>query len=928
MIDRAVPHLSQAAGRVRVAVPARFRRQALAGLVGAAAVLAAVGAHAADDPAVEALKAELARTQAENARLKQALAQRDGQPPAPAPAEAPAPAPATAAVPAADPASAPALAAVTVRSRNRLATLQDVPTAASVVTGDELQRLNATSVRDVTKRVSNVTRQNSSNARSSDLAIRGIGRKGNSEAQDPNVLITVDGVSYAYSGLSAWDFVDIDSVEVLRGPVGTLGGKNANVGGLYINTKKPSFTPGADFSITTGQRDGLIATAAVTGPVIDDLLAWRGTFYIDKVRGAFRNTYDAGDSTYTDRNRLSGKLQLLWTPTADLSALLSVNKQPRTAENDNGLNLFHAAPATYSDGVAVSQQSQSGHRLARPWFTQLGSYSYTDDYLNYASGTQDDEEQRALVNGKQGVSLDVKWQLGEHVLRSISAFENFYFDARNDEGTPFDISTQGGGGIRYKQWSQELRLNSPVGGALDYQLGLFVIGNHHSVDSKTGFGHDAGAWFATDAQYATLDADGDGRYLLANSLDYVRKLGTADNRAFSPAVYGQFNWHLSDAATLTAGARVTREHRTSSNFATLGDSGVAAELNDGAFLNDANGGLTSANTAAQVAVADSAALKYFGVAAYANLSGTQKKEIAAAKAIRKANIGLLYAPVASDAINETQKNFNLSPSYRFNEQFTGYVAFQHGEKAGVAQVVNGVSLNAAPETANNFELGLKSALLDKTLVVAADVFLSNIRNYQQQAYVLDEYSTALAQAADPKAAQVFVSATGNAPKARAKGLELDATYTGLPDTTLRFSGAYDLVRYVSFPNAALPAEADPAGAKSQDLSGRIMAGAARYTGNVGAEYRIPVGGGRELHFDGNYAYTSGYNSDVTLSQYGWIKGYGLTDLAIGIGRLDHGWDISLIAKNAFNVLAKAYGFTAGTLDTTPRWLAVSVSARL
>jgi iron complex outermembrane receptor protein len=881
----------------------RDPRQVLVPVVAAILALAGpAGAWAADDAAVEALKADLARVQAENARLKQELAGRNGTPTEP-PAAAPVAA-AAASAPQPESVAAPALAAVNVKGRNRLAALQDTPVAASVVSGDELQRLNATTVRDITKRVANVTRQNSSNARSADLAIRGIGRKGNSEAQDPNVGITVDGVSYGYAGLSAWDWVDIDSVQVLRGPVGTAGGKNSNVGGLYINTRKPSFTPGTEYSIAAGQRDGIIASAAITGPVIDDTLAWRGTFYFDKVRGYFRNSYDSGDNSYTDRNKLSLKLQLLWTPTQDFSALLSVNKQPRTAENDNGLNLFHDSVATYSDGKA-NTSLDAKKRLGRRWFGQLDSYDYSNNYLNYNSGTQNDEEQRPLVTGIQGVSADLNWQLGDYALRSITAFQNLYFDARNDEGTPFDISSQGGGGIRYKQWSQELRLSSPVGGAVDWQAGLYAIAVHHSVDSKTGWGSDAGAWFASDAQYASLDADGAGRNLLSNSLNYLRKLGTADNRSFSPAAYGQFNWHLSDAATLKAGLRVTHEHRSASNFAVVTDPGYGAALDSLA---------TTPDVAAQA---------YFGTA-YASLGAAQKAQLKNAAALRAAQLGTLFAKTPSQVISQTQKTFNVSPSYKFDEQVTGYFTYQHGEKGGVAQVVNGVSINAAPESTNNFELGLKGTLFDKTLTVAADVFQSNIRDYQQQAYVIDPVATAASADGTP----VYVSATGNAPKARAKGFELDATYTGIPNTTLRLSGAIDDVRYVSFTHSAAPAETNPSAAKYQDVSGRVMAGAARYTGNVGAEYRIPLPGNRELHLDGNYAYTSGYNSDVLLSQYGWIKGYGLTDLGLGIARIDRSWDVTLLGKNVFNVLAKAYGFTAGTLDSTPRWIAIQVSGRI
>ena len=897
---------------------------AVAALIAGLACLVAPDAQAQDNASLETLKADLARARAENARLRQELDDgRKASAPAAAASSAEPARPEAAAAAPASAGSAPALAAVTVRSRNRLASQQDVPASVSVVSGDELQRLGATSMRDITARAANVTRQNSSNARSSDLSIRGIGRKGNSEAQDPNVGITVDGVSYGYAGLSAWDFVDVDSVEVLRGPVGTLGGKNSNVGGLYITTRKPSFTPSADVSLTIGSRDGLLASAAIGGPVVDDLLAWRGTFYVDKVRGAFSNSYNAGDDTYTDRNKLSGKLQFLLTPAPGLSALFSYDKEPRTFENDNGLNLFHAPPATYSDGVAVNLATDPSQLLKRRWFGQLKSYSYDDNYLNYASGRQDDDEQRALITGTQGGFLDLGWQMGDHKLRSITAFRNLYFDARNDEGTVFDISTQGGGGIRYAQWSQELRLDSPVGGPVDYRVGLYAIRNHHDVDSKVGFGGDAGAWFASNTQYNALDANGNGRNLLANSLNYVRTIGTADNRNFSPAVYGQLNWHLSDPLTLTAGARVTHEHRTASNFNKITDPGYGENLD---FATTAAGQLAAANTAAQRADADAAAVEYFGATSYATLTPAQQQQLGYATALRKSRLGKLYGTVASVPISDTQTNFNLAPTWKFSDQITGYIALQHGEKAGVAQVINGDSLNAKPESTNNIEIGLKNALFDRTLVVAADLFLANIRDYQLQAWVLDAAATALLP---PGSAPVYLSATGNAAKVQSKGLEVDATYSGLRDTTLRFSGAWGLSRFISFPNSALPAEANPSSTvKSQDLSGRVLPGAARFTGNLGGEHRILVFGDRALHFDGNYAYTSRYNSDVTLSQYGWIKGYGVTDLGIGLGRADRSWDLSLLVKNAFNTLAKARGFTSGTLDTTPRWVAVNVSARL
>ncbi len=811
---------------------------------------------------------------------------------------------------------------VLARNNNRLAAVKDVPTSIVAVSGDELKRLGGDTMRDVIKRASNISRQDRSNARSSDLSLRGIGRKGNSEAQDPNTLVTVDGISYAYSGLSAWNFVDLNSVEVLRGPTGTAGGKNASVGAVNIFTNRPSFTPSADASLRVGDHDSVVGTAAVGGPVIDDLLAWRGTFYVDKQEGEFGNAYDSGDNTYTDRNKISAKLQFLLTSNEFFTALISADLQPKTAENDNGLNWFHAPVPTYSNGAPTNLANDASTRLKRRWFGQQQGYTYNDNYLNYHSGTQNQNDQRPLLTGIRGTSAQLDWNVGTYTLTSITGYRELYFDARNDEGTPFDISAQGGGGMDYRQFSQELKLSSEIGNALDYVAGLYYIRNRNAVDSKTGWGSDAGAWFASAAQYTRLDANGAGRYLMENSLSGLRKKGTAVNENSSPAIFGQLNWHISDPLTLSTGARVTREHREANNFALIENNGYAPELNEANF---------NANP-------DAVALKYFGVASYAALSAAQRQQITDAVAIRKSQLGLLFAKQDAEEFNETQYTYFLSPSYRFTPNLTGYISYQHGEKAAAAQFINAFSATTKPEKTDNVEIGFKSSWLDRTLTVNADIFVSKIKDYEQQAYVVDEYTTSLNQAnGDPTIA--YTTLTGNAPKVKVKGLELDAFYSGIPNTTLRISAAYNDARYDEFKNApAAPEDAYPGAPPYADLSGETLPGAAKWTGNIGGDYRLPVFGNKEFHTDLNYYATSRYNNDPTnYSDYQWISGYGIADIGIGIGREDQTWDVTFLVKNLFDVQAKSYGFgnvtgsstnSNGTLDTTPRWVGVLFTSKI
>ena len=858
------------------------------------------------------------------------------------------------------------------RERNTLRSKQDVPSSISVVNAESLEALGADSLREITRRAANISRANTSNARNQALVVRGIGRRGTTEAQDPTVGVNVDGVPYAYTGLAAWDFVDIDTVEVARGPQGTAGGHNPSFGLLSLTTKRPTFTSSTDYSLRAGQRDSIFATAAHGGPIIDDVLAWRGTFYVNKGLGAFTNDYWNGNQTYTDRLKISGKVQLLFAPErpdgtkSPYTAHLSLDLQPKTFENDNGLNFFHATPGAYSNGTPVNMSTDAKTRLARRWFDQLDNYSYDNNYLNYQSGRQNNDSQLPLVTGTRGVGLTQTFDFGRSTLTSITAFRDLDFEARNDEGTPFDISTQGGGGVRYQQLTQELRLASRIGSLADYTTGLFFIHHEYEVESKTGWGDDAGAWFANAGQYSLLDADGDGRYLLTQSLSGLRKLGVASVDNKSLAAFGNVDWHLTDKVSIGTGLRASREDRTGEAVASVEQQGYGAQLNasissfgvpmggfdsyynsassavwvrDGLALSasaDKAGatlvaagstGLTTssasvARLSSSQAAADAAATKYFRAASWAALNNRQKQQLAYAQAIRKSQLAQIYDPIDAEPFRKTQLTYNFSPRYRFTDDLTGYLSYQHGEKPSIAQVVNGNSLLADGETGNHHEIGIKTSLFSNTLQLNADVFLSRLKNYQQSSAVVDQFTTTF----NDDGQTYYTTVAANVPRIQVHGLEVDGAWTAIPFTTVDFSAAYNVARYKDFPSAPQTPENGFTGSPAfQDLSGRILPGAAKVTANVAAELRYPWLEVYDFHTNVNVNYTSRYNSDITLSSYSWIEPYTVVDFGIGVGRRDRAFDVTLLAKNLTNAEGKAYNWLNGTLDTTPRWIGFIVS---
>jgi len=772
-----------------------------------------------------------------------------------------------------------ALDSVVVRSRNRIEKLQDVPLSISVVTGAELERLSATGIDALTRRAANVS-WNLGNQRTSSLSIRGVGKMGQTEAQDPSVGTIVDGVNYAYNALtSSFDFVDVDTVEVTRGPQGTLLGKNTSLGVVNITTRRPSFTPSADYTLEFRERDGLLGTAAIGGPVIDGLLAWRGSFSFSKGRGDVVNQYNR-DVTYTNTDRASGRVQFLLTPSDDFSARFAADLQPRAGETTNGRTVFTPTPTTFANGSTNSLSTDAATRLSRRWFTQNEGYSLSDYYNSLSN-----DGARPLVTGSRGATAELNWKLEGHTLTSITAYKDYHFDAVNDEGTPFDINRNSGGFWNdYKQTSQELRISSAAGGLVDYQGGIYLIDVKNEADYRRWWGNDAGAWFASNAQYSRLDADAAGRTLLQNSLanlklSYNAPTGVQEIRNKSAAVFAQANWHLTEPLTLTTGLRFTREDRTNSGRSVITSNGSAPELNPGAN-ND-----------------DLIAQKYFGATNYAALTAAQRQQVADAKAIRASQMGVLFDQRQAEPYKDTQPAWVLSPSYKINSDLTTYFSYQHGEKAGISQLVNGVSYLVQPEKTNSFELGLKSTLFDKTLVFNADVFLMNIKNYQQSVRIVDEYTTLL----NNDGSFYYTSATGNVPKVKVSGLEIDGVYAGIRNLTLRFSGAYNRAIYKEFINAAQPVENGYAGAPAyRDVSGMPLAGAPKYTFNIGGDYRLPVRGDKEFHTSANVAATSSYYSDNSLSAYSVIPKNVSVDWAIGLGNRNKSFDVSLVVKNLFD----------------------------
>lgn len=207
---------------------------------------------------------------------------------------------------------------IVVTARRREERAQDVPIALTVIGGEQLDKTNTYNVGQLTQSAPSVQLL-SSNPRNTAITIRGIGASYGlaNDGLEQGVGIYVDQVYYARPATATLDFVDLDQIEILRGPQGTLFGKNTTAGALNISTRNASFTPSGTAEVSVGSLGFVQAKTTVTGPIVDDVLAGRLSLVSTRRDGTLDNVRIGRDQN--DQHSFALRGQLLWTPTEKLT---------------------------------------------------------------------------------------------------------------------------------------------------------------------------------------------------------------------------------------------------------------------------------------------------------------------------------------------------------------------------------------------------------------------------------------------------------------------------------------------------------------------------------------------------------------------------------------------------------------------------------
>ncbi|RVQ67171.1 TonB-dependent receptor [Croceicoccus ponticola] len=424
---------------------------------------------------------------------------------------------------------------IMVTARRREETAQEVPVAISVLSGEQLDATGAFNVQRL-QQLTPALNFYSSNPRNTAINIRGIGVPFGltNDGFDQGVGIYVDDVYFARIASATLDFLDVDRIEVLRGPQGTLYGKNTTAGAVNITTRRPTFDFEGSAEVTFGNLGFKQAKASLSGPLADELAA---RFAISSTgrRGTIYNV--TSNNWINEQDNLGLRAQLLWQPSDDVEVLFAGDVSRQNPE----------CCAQIYVRTAATQRT-----LDRQYDALAAAQGYAVVSTNPFDRLTDVDAPLNADNEIGGGSVRVIWDTGPGTLTSITAYRYWDWLPENDRDfTGLPINTASNNPSQQTQYTQELRY-SQKGENYDFLLGAFGFRQEVRTEGLTRFGPAASRWLLAPSNALSNDPSVlDG--LTANN--DIR----LDNTSL--AVFGQFTWQVSDRLSIQPGFRVNYDKK-------------------------------------------------------------------------------------------------------------------------------------------------------------------------------------------------------------------------------------------------------------------------------------------------------------------------------------------------------------------------------
>ncbi len=847
---------------------------------------------------------------------------------APAYAQTETPAPAEA--PQADDAATDEGGEIIVTATRRNEALSDVPLAVSAVTSESLQNSGANDIRQLNQLAPSLLVSSTGSEANGSARIRGVGTVGDNPGLESSVAVFVDGVYRSRSGIGLNELGEIERIEVLRGPQGTLFGRNASAGLIHVISKKPSFDFGANAEASYGNYDALRFAVGITGPLSESIAARVDGVY-SKRDGFY---HDANNSTdVNDRDRYFVRGQLLFQPNDALSFRLIGDYSHRNEKCCAAVYLDRAhAPAI---GGLNDPAQNNIIRVLTDLGQNIGAFS--NPYSREISVTPGRSYGGKTTDG--GVSLEGTLDLGGANLTSITAYREY----KSSQGSDTDYSTvdilfraaDGSAFRQFKTFSQELRLQGSLfNDKLDWLVGGYFADEDLTVSDNLRFGSQYGR-FATcrivsggglAGLYSPTSPScvipGVGPATLAGAtgasgpdivagfarLDGLNNLGSTqdiyrqNSRNF--AVFTHNIFHVTDAFSITLGGRYTTERKKFN--ATFGNDNAACPALQASLIDDLT--TTTAGTAAQSATARALAGALIGLGCQGNSTAE------------------LNGVAIHDRRKESEFTGTAVASFKINKDLLTYASYSRGYKAGGfnldrsalkspllpfaattggAQALVG-NLQFDPEIVNAFEIGLKYSSRPFSLNIAA--FRQDFKNFQLNTFngsvflvqTVNGCNTSLNGAdRDASAATGACAASDVGYGVRAQGVEIEASLRPMRDVTIGLGLTYSQTKYRD--NLVGDKSGAPLDPALRKLPGDNLSNAPEYVATASFAWTPDIGSsGLSGLFYVDTRLSGDYNTGSDLFPQKEQDGYALVNGRIGLRGPDQKWAIEFWAQNIFN----------------------------
>jgi outer membrane receptor protein involved in Fe transport len=846
---------------------------------------------------------------------------------------------------------------IIVTAQGRAQVLADVPVAVSAVSATSLENSGANDIRQLNQLAPSLLVSSTGSESNGSARIRGIGTVGDNPGLESSVAVFIDGVYRSRTGIGLNELGDIERVEVLRGPQGTLFGRNASAGILNIVSRRPDptrFSGGAE--ATYGNYDLWRFSGNLNVPLSDSLAARVDAVYT-KRDGFYRDVVNNTD--VNDRDRLFVRGQVQFEPSADLTVRL-IGDYTRRDESCCGANYVDRSINPYiGDLNQVASPITTGSlppangnnmiNILRDLGQPLAAFNagYTRDIYvspgrSYAGQTRD-----------WGVSGQVDWNLGGATLTSITAYREYDSDQGGDvDYSRVDIlyrAPDGNGSRSFQTFSQELRLQGEAfGGRLDWLVGGYYADEDLRVTDNLRFGTQYGR-FATcrlvsggglaglysptspgclAARPAAFGAASPLIYGAIDLLDSINDRGTTVDRYFQNsrnyALFTHNIFAVTDTVDLTVGLRYTNERKRFS--ATFGNNNTACPAIQGLI----GGFITPTSPSFNSAL--------FGVSN--SITGL-------------ACTGNSTAELNGVSINDTRSEDEFTGtailSWKPIDDLLLYVSYSRGYKAGGfnldrsalkaptatfasvggAQAVVG-NLQFDPEIVNAYEFGAKFSRGPVTLTLAA--FRQEFKNFQLNTFdgtvfivqnvngcsqnlngadrdqsvrigspnfIAPVITGGAAFNLNPAAGTGACAADQVGYGVRSQGVELEASLRPTRDMTVNLGFTYADTRYRD--NLVGNDRGAPLSPSLRKLPGDNLSNAPEVVATASWAWTPDIGSsGLSALFYADTRLTDDFNTGSDLFPQKEQDSYVVTNARIGIRGPGQSWSLEFWAQNLFN----------------------------